>query len=324
MGKETQQTGSADAAPAAGLDFFSEDSLEAPDKGNGVMLEFPGEGPDAADLLTGDNFLDDRAGVPATIDAGDDAGDEKDKGDGKDQEAADKQKAAEEGKKDEGSDAWDKQRQKIQQDYANYRKSSEAQIEAQNAQIQELREMIEQVASGKPAGGKGDEDAELVEIDDSSDAEQIAKAIKQRDGLIRNLSKKLDDLGKGLQQRELAENARAQQQADAAELNDFLGRMDAKHGAKHRQDAIKAAREHFLEVGYSRDNPPSPEQAKSEIARQYERLAQTEGAAAAAKEKPGQGPVDTGAGGAHADSTVTGTLNDVVAAMQKEGKLPRS
>jgi len=241
---------------------------------------------------------------------------------------------------------WDEERQRRDQDHANERRLLEGQVTAMREQVTALSTQL--AAAAKPAAhDKVAEkrlaslerlEGQLAGLSGESDPGAIAGAMRMMGGLMTDLmtaerdtatvdpsevQKILDRLGKietGFQ--DLAAMTTAQ--AAETTLERTLQRLDAEFGAKHRNAALKAARDLMGARGRSADNPPTDLETELVLRNAYM-------AEAAGDKKPGDMPTgnagvlpgDTGAGGSatqHATGKA-GTLPEVLDMMRQEGKV---
>lgn len=288
-------------------------------------IEAAGGGVDAAMLYGEEGEADGKTGdgKPGKAKVGDETEDE----DASGGEAA--------GDKKPPRQAWDKQRQRADQERAAERRSLLDMIQRQQAQMAALLEEVK--ARGAPKAAEAKDDlvllAEEIEAltDDSDPSEIVAKmkALARTVARVRSTAgagpevKALQDQIKRLEDRlaDLREDGElAVAQRDRNEAFDrHLAALDRQYGPQFRDPALAKAREYFEERGYDADHPPSPEAEDLAVKMAYQELAAEAGKRP--KPKPGIRP-DTGqGGGAPAARPAMGTRQEVLADMVRKGKL---
>jgi len=241
---------------------------------------------------------------------------------------------------------WDKERQKVQQEFANYRKASEAEkketaarIEKLEAAIGELLEKAKQNPNPENTDTQDEALEDLGEDDFAVNPRKVLNVIKKTSNMSArafaelqkavNENKRLND---ELEKVKGAESVRASAEKSRAFINGLLDECDDKYGPKFRSAAYEAAWEFLKEEGYNNsDNKPSADAVRVTIKRFYKELADADKTKKDAKEdKRGDGrpkspfALDTGKGGrvaaGVADEGPVGTDAEVREWMQKNNR----
>jgi len=256
-------------------------------------------------------------------------------------------------KPDEGtpkSETWDAQRQRRDQEHANERRSWTAERKALEGKLTGLETQVRELVDGQRKAAAETVKAQKAEafaevkrqiesLDDATDPE-IATALKRLyslveavggsgeqtgsdDAKVRELEARLGKAEEALSKRLEAEQERAQREAakdDEREWGDFLIAMRKNHGAQHQAAAIQAASSHFGAKGYTRESPPPHEAALARIELEWERLA-AKGKGKGSGPKSPEVRLAAGQGGAATTTAPKqGTVEEVGAAMRREGK----
>lgn len=215
--------------------------------------------------------------------------------------------------------AWNKDRQRLDQDNANLR----TQGERLGQQVQTLATRVEELAAGQtPPGGIGDKTDEelkdLVELDEyatEADRNAAVNELIRRDGIRR----KRDDA------RDQASTETDQQTKNRKAYTELLAKAEAKYGKEHRNEAVKRIQQQWTDQGFSDDYFPDPASTGAAVMGIFAEVA-AEAKAAPAKTRPRtSAPAhDPGAGGSQAPSSQDAgmeSLDDVMDDMLAKGQL---
>ncbi|KAF0156297.1 MAG: hypothetical protein FD189_1102 [Elusimicrobia bacterium] len=241
--------------------------------------------------------------------------------------------------------AWDPNRQRQDQEFANLRKSNDA-IKAGNdalkAELGELRELVskgtaqaaaaakapaatnaEKQVADDVAAVKAELGARIRTLGDAASAEDILAAMQ--DGFdkildirattgadnreVAELRADLAALKADRDKRELdaatARHAAEQAKVDA-EYDRHIAALKAEHGDHLYNDVLLAVGEAYRKAGISAENPPPLEYAKLLITHHYERLAREKPGRARQSAPKGKVPrLDSGTGGTPAHREIT-------------------
>lgn len=226
--------------------------------------------------------------------------------------------------------AWDKDRQKRDQEQAEHRKRLEAQIEALTERNNELTQQMTSFLQQQVGSSQDNEPDEVQEMLDGlsgdSDAEDMANAIKtlaKRSGdtsaveemMERFLAKKLEPLQQELEELRTHNSKREDQET----LGSILSEMDAEFGSQYRNQAIAQAQDFLRSQGRDDENPPTLLETQMAIRAAYQQLSQKGGKPAPRKPSV---PLDSGRGGKGPSSkSLRGSLDDVVEGMVASGRI---
>ncbi len=232
--------------------------------------------------------------------------------------------------------AWDKDRQKRDEERAARQKATEDRVNAISEKLEALPDQLsEQIVKRllgsqdrkTPAQQEQTDDvlAVLEALDENADFETIVKAIKSlpkalkgRDAAIKQLQATLEGHEQKMTARELSD-ADKEIADEQWKLCDALDKRFSGGKPVLRADALTRAKELIAEDGCTAANPPSPREAKA-----YIRLAYREVAEEAEKQRErrkNEPEVDTLVGGSKAGSAKRGSLAEVYADMKRSGQL---
>jgi hypothetical protein len=243
---------------------------------------------------------------------------------------------------------WDEERQRRDQEHANERKVLEGQIGELKGQLTALQTQLTQAVKKDPGEDPGKKrllaagqlEGLVAGMEGEDDPQVIAAAVRKMAGLmtefvasptpgsavdasaIDSLIERLDKIEQGFD-RIAAETAA---QASEAGLERLLRGLDTEFGAKHRNAAMKAAREALGARGFTETTPPTAFETELVLRNAYM-------AEAAGDKKPGELPKgragalpgDPGSGGTAAPFAAgpAGTLQEVLADKLRKGELRR-
>ncbi len=220
--------------------------------------------------------------------------------------------------KDEKSQ-WDKERQKGQQEAANYRKLAkqyEETVSQQNEYLEGLQNQITNLTAQISALGKKSETDNLGELDPALVDGGVIKHIDSLRGKLGTLEKKYGEAERKISLYEQQETAKLEDARKSNVIEKILKPLDGEFGAKYRQQAIKLADELINE---GEEQQPQDALDADRLMRQcYKKVKeQTE------TKKAASAVVDSGSGKSVASEKTapkTGKLSEVWEQMKKEGK----
>jgi hypothetical protein len=227
-----------------------------------------------------------------------------DEPEGETDDEADKEEA--EDKPKPAAKGFDKSIQPILQAHANERKARDAQIATLTQTVNTLQTQLATRAEGPKADPQADKDSDdlkaaqdaLEAIDDSSSPADVAKATRNLLRVVERVKSRPDGapaLPKAVLDEIVSLRRQVNQVKGDREFNDFLDRMDAAHGAQHRNKAVQEASRIFEDEGFTAEDPPPVSAVRAVIRSVYERLKAKPGKA---NPSPSGGPsADPGRGG---------------------------
>jgi len=235
--------------------------------------------------------------------------------------------------------AWDKDRQRRDEEHARERRELQGQAEAAAQANQALAEEIRALREGRETAASAAEDREVEEalarvdaLSDLSEPAEIVAAVKAVKRLSLRAPKggadaeRVEKIEQALQS--LAESVRGLGEATAVrqgreELEGAMAELDGEFGAEFHNDALEVAGQYLLKQGRTLENPPTLAEKRIALRLAYTELKAGKKPAKGGKPKPKPAvSSDAGRGGGlEAGGLKRGSLRDVARDMQKEGKL---